>query len=82
MLSQNSITAFTQVCRKRRLKGGLECKLMLMFCVGIMHANLFNCIKFRTECNIWNYLILHSTHVVDARKDIQSEKNLCSNTLH
>ena len=27
---------FTQVCRKRQLKGGLECKLMFMFCVGTM----------------------------------------------
>ena len=27
------------------LKGGLECKLMLMFCIGIVHTNLYNCIS-------------------------------------
>ena len=41
----NYITAFTQVCRKSRLKGGLACKLMLLFCVGIVHTNLYNCIS-------------------------------------
>ena len=39
------ITAFTHVCRKRRLKGGLQCKLMLLFCVGIVRTNLYNCIS-------------------------------------
>ena len=39
---QNYITAFTQVCRKSQLKGGLECKLMLLFCAGIVHTNLYN----------------------------------------
>ena len=35
------------------IKGGLECKLMLLFCVGIVLTNLYNCISdFRTECNI------------------------------
>ena len=33
---------FTKVCRKMRLRGGLECKLM--FYVGIVHINLYNCI--------------------------------------
>ena len=32
-----------QICRKRRLKGGLERKLMLLFCVGSVHTNLYNC---------------------------------------
>ena len=27
----NGITAFTPVCRKKRLKGNLECKVMLLF---------------------------------------------------
>ena len=45
MQEYNSITAFTQVCRKRRLKGGLEPKLMLLFCVGIVHTHLYNCIS-------------------------------------
>ena len=30
---------------KSRLKGGPECKVMLMFCVGIVHTNLYNCIS-------------------------------------
>ena len=42
-VGQNCITAFTKVCRKRRLKGDLECTLM--FCVGIVHTNLYNCIS-------------------------------------
>ena len=37
--------ALTQVCRKMRLKGGLECKLMLLFCVAIVHTNLYNCVS-------------------------------------
>ena len=41
----NSITAFTQVCRKSRLKGGLECQVMLMICAGIVHTNLHNWIR-------------------------------------
>ena len=36
----NSITVFTQVYCKRRLKGCLECKLMFLFCVEIVHINL------------------------------------------
>ena len=43
MYELNYITAFIQVCRKRRLKGGLERELMLLFCVG--HTNLYNCIS-------------------------------------
>ena len=39
------ITAFTQVCRKRQLKGSLECKFMLIFCVEIVYTNLYNCIS-------------------------------------
>ena len=34
--------AFNQVCHKMRLKGSLECKLMLMFCVGIVHTYFYN----------------------------------------
>ena len=26
-------------------KGGLQCKLMLLFCVEIMHKNLYTCIS-------------------------------------
>ena len=29
-------------------------------------------VEFPTECNIKNYLILHPTHVVDARRGIRS----------
>ena len=31
--------------RKKIESGGLECKLMLMFCVGIVHTNLYDCIS-------------------------------------
>ena len=45
---------YTQVCRKRQLRGGLERKLILLICVGIVHTNLNNCIrKFRPECYIF-----------------------------
>ena len=30
---------------KRRQKGGLEHKLMLLYCVGIVHTDLYNCIS-------------------------------------
>ena len=26
-------------------KGGLECKLMLMFCIGIVHTHVYSCIS-------------------------------------
>ena len=48
-----------------------ECKFMLMFCVGIVHTNVYNCNEFRPESFISNYVILHPAHVVDARKCIQ-----------
>ena len=37
-----STIAVTQVCRKRRLKVGVEHILILFFCVGIACANLYN----------------------------------------
>ena len=45
MVSLPNLKTQLSVCRKRRLKGGLECKLMLMFCVGIVQTNLYNCIS-------------------------------------
>ena len=30
---------------KRQLKGGLQYKVMLLFCVGIELTNLYNCIS-------------------------------------
>ena len=38
----NGIIAFTQVCRKMQLTVCLECKLMLLFYVGIVHIILYN----------------------------------------
>ena len=46
-------------CRKRRLKGGLGRKLMLIFCIGIVHTNVYNsisCVSARMQ-----YLYLFDT---------------------
>ena len=58
-LSYIRITTFIQVCRKMRLKGGLECKLILIFCVGIVHTNLYN--YFSWVSDIMQYLELFDT---------------------
>ena len=39
------ICMYSNVCRKRRLKGGLEWKLMLKLCLEIVHINLYNYIS-------------------------------------
>ena len=50
------------------VKVGLECKLMLMFCVGIVHTNLYNCIKPIAHNNLhWptkfsNICLFHYIH--------------------
>ena len=43
---------------------------MLLFCVGTV------LLEFWPEYNILTYFILHPIHVVDARKDIRSEKHM------
>ena len=47
---------------------------MLLFCVGIVHTTLSNCIDFWPEYYIENYLILHPMHVVDVRKGVSGQK--------
>ena len=47
------LTAYSthiKVCRKRRQKGGLECKLILRFWLGIVHTAVL--VELWTECNI------------------------------
>ena len=36
LMQENRITAFTQVCRKRRLKGGFR---YFLICVEVVHTN-------------------------------------------
>ena len=50
--AEHSIIAFTQVCRKRRLKGGLERKINVDVFVGIVHTNMSNCISWVPSHNV------------------------------
>ena len=74
MLGYNSITTFTKVCHKRQLNGGLDCKYILMFCVGIMHTMFYSwknylfllcseCILYDTLTAKINRLVLRHTQV-------------------
>ena len=51
-------------------RGSFECKLMFdIVCKNCAHQFVqLYLFVFRTECNIYNYLILYPTHVIYARK--------------
>ena len=46
LVVRHGIVYLSQVCVKRQLKGGLECKLILTIYVGFMHKIVYNCISF------------------------------------